>query len=415
MSDARYREVTECRICGSRELRTFLSLGATPLANAFVLPARATEPEPRFPLDVVRCGQCGLVQLGVVVAPEVMFGNYLYASSASAPLVAHFAELADELLARFAIPGALVVEIGSNDGVLLRALMARGADALGIEPAANIAKIANDAGLTTWSEFFTPDVARRVRRERGPARVVVGNNVLAHIDALPDIAQAVADLLDEEGTFVAEVPYLGDLIEHVEYDTIYHEHLSYFAIAPLARMFEVADMELFDVRHLPIHGGSIRIFAGRKGRHGLTRDLVQMRAAEERAGLGDPEMYRGFAERVRASRTALRELIAGERDRGARVAALGATAKGNTLLNYCQLGPAEIQYIGDSTPLKQGLLTPGTHIPIVAEAKLKDDHPDLILLLAWNYADSIVPRYRDYLEAGGRFIHPIPVARIIGA
>jgi novobiocin biosynthesis protein NovU/D-mycarose 3-C-methyltransferase len=239
--------------------------------------------------------------------------------------------------------------------------------------------------------------------------------VLAHIDDLRDVLRGLDALLADDGVFVAEVPYLGELIARVEYDTIYHEHLSYFAIAPLARLFEGADMELFDIHHVPIHGGSIRIFAGRRGKHAVTEELGRSRAAEEDAGLGDPGTYRRFAERVRASRTALRELIVAQRGRGARIAALGATAKGNTLLNYCQLGPAEVEYVGDSTPVKQGLLTPGMRIPVVAEAVLREDRPDFILLLAWNYADAIVPRYRDYLDAGGRFIHPIPLARIIGA
>ena len=406
---------TTCRICGAAGLLTFLDLGSQPLANAFVSPDRVREPEPTYELAVARCAACGEVQLTVVVSPDVLFAHYLYASSASAPLLSHFATYAADVAERFAPRGSLVVEVGSNDGVLLRPLLARGLVAVGVEPAANLANVANAAGLSTLNAFFSEAVARDLRGSRGAASAVIANNVLAHIDDVHDVLRGLDALLADDGVFVAEVPYLGDLLEHVEYDTIYHEHLSYFAIAPLTRLFEFADMELFDVRHLPIHGGSIRIFAGRKGRRAPTEDLVRMREAEKRAGLGDPETYRRFAERVRTSRTALRELIVAERGRGARVAALGATAKGNTLLNYCKLGPAEVEYIGDSTPLKQGLLTPGMHIPVVAEAKLKEDRPDLILLLAWNYADAVVPRYRDYLDAGGRFIHPIPVARIIGA
>jgi SAM-dependent methyltransferase len=402
-----------CRICGSPDLWTFLDLGKTPLANALIAPERLREPEPTYPLAAARCASCGEVQLTVVVRPDLLFAHYLYASSASAPLFPHFDAYAAEVAERFAPRGSLVVELGSNDGVLLRLLKNRGLVGMGIEPATNLADVANAAGLDTVNAFFSETVARSIRGSRGAAKVVIANNVLAHIDDLGDVLRALDALLSDDGVFVAEVPYVGDLIENVEYDTIYHEHLSYFAIAPLTRLFGLADMELFDVRHLPIHGGSIRIFAGRKGKHAQTGDLARLRAAEERALLGDPQTYRRFAERVRASRTALRELITAERGRGARVAGLGATAKGNTLLNYCKLGPAEVEYIGDSTPLKQGLLTPGMHIRVVAEAKLKDDHPELILLLAWNYADAIVPRYRDYVEAGGRFIHPIPLARVI--
>jgi SAM-dependent methyltransferase len=405
---------TSCRICGGTDLETFLDLGSTPLANALLTREREAEPERIYPLAAARCRTCGLVQLTVVVRPDVLFSDYRYASSASTPLLGHFDAYAADVAARLASAGSLVVEVGSNDGILLRALKSRGVIAVGVEPATSLAGEANAAGLTTINEFFSEAVARDIRASHGVAAVVIANNVLAHIDDLSEVLRALDALLADDGVFVAEVPYLGDLIGHVEYDTIYHEHLSYFAIAPLARLFELADMELFDVRRLPIHGGSIRIFAGRKGRHPRTADLAGMRGAEERAGLGDPATFRQFAERVRASRSALRDLILGERGRDARIAALGATAKGNTLLNYCQLGRTAVEYVADSTPRKQGLLTPGMHIPIVPEAKLKDDRPDFILLLAWNYADAIVPNYRDYLEAGGRFIHPIPLARIIG-
>jgi len=371
-------------------------------------------PEPRFPLELTRCGDCGLVQLSVVVRPDVLFRHYAYASSASAPMVDHFQDYAAEVTERFAGTGSLVVEIGSNDGVLLRPLVARGVHVLGIEPAENIASVANATGLRTWNDFFSSEVARRARSALGPAKVVLANNVLAHVDDLADLLSGIDALLDSDGVFIAEVPYLADLIEHVEYDTIYHEHLSYFALAPLARLFDRIGMELFDVHHLPIHGGSVRVFAGRKGKRAATEELDAMRRTEDRTGLGDPSTYRSFAERVDDSRVALRQLISAERASGRRIAGLGATAKGNTLLNFCDLRPEEIEYIGDSTPFKQGLLTPGTHIPVVPEARLKADRPERILLLAWNYAEAILPRYRDYLEAGGRFIHPIPRARIIG-
>ncbi len=403
-----------CRICGSVRLDPFLDLGSTPLANALVHPDRSATPEARFPLATARCLDCGQVQLTVVVAPEILFRDYRYASSASAPLLPHFDEYASELVVRFTPPGSLVVEIGSNDGVLLRPLSERGAVAIGVEPATDLAASANARGLRTVNEFFSADVARRLRSEHGPAKAVVANNVLAHIDDLGEVIRGLDALLDDDGVFAAEVPYLGDLLDHVEYDTIYHEHLSYFALAPLSRLFDSAGMRLFDVHRVPIHGGSLRIFAGRKGRYRSTVELERTRRDEERSGLGDAGTYRIFAERVAESRTALRDVIARAKTHGKHVAALGATAKGNTLLNYCGIGTDSIDYIGDTTSLKQGLLSPGMHIPIVPEGRLDQDHPDLILLLAWNYADAIVPRYRDYLKAGGRFIHPIPLARLIG-
>ena len=403
-----------CRICGGRDLDVILDLGSTPLANAFIAPERAADPEPHYPLAAALCLRCGQVQLTVVVDPGTMFRNYLYASSASAPSLPHFADYAHEIADRFAPQGSLVVEIGSNDGVLLRPLVERGINVLGIEPATMIAANANDSGLRTWNTFFSSEVARRAREAFGPAKAVRANNVLAHIDDLGDVLVGLDVLLDTDGVFVAEVPYLGDLIEGAEYDTIYHEHLSYFALAPLETLFRSIGLELFDVQHMPIHGGSVRLSVGRRGVHEKTADLGRMLAAEGRACLSDGATYRAFAARVRASRDALRRLIDRERSAGMRVAGLGATAKGSTLLNYCGLGPSVIEYIGDSTELKQGLLTPGMRIPVVAEERLKTDRPDRILLLAWNYADAIVPRYRDYLNAGGRFIHPIPLARLIG-
>ncbi len=410
-----FRRVERCRICGSPDLWTFLSLGETPLANSLVAPDRASEPEARFPLEVARCPDCGLVQLTVVVDPEVMFRHYLYLSSTSAPLLPHFDAYAAEVVERFAPAGSLVVEVGSNDGVLLRPLVARGARVLGIEPSTNVAAIANGAGLETWNEFFATDVARRVVAEKGRAKAVLANNVLAHIDDLGEVVRALDILLDADGVFVAEFPYLVDLMEHVEYDTIYHEHLSYLTVAPLQRLFATAGLEPFDVHHLELHGGSLRLFVGRAGAHPVTDELRRIVATERVSGALTVGSFERFSERVRESRDALRAMLASLRRDGRSVAALGATAKGNTLLNYCGIGPAEVAWIADSTRLKQGLLTPGMHIPVRPEGAIREDRPDYTLLLAWNYADAIVKRFADYLAAGGRFIHPIPRARVIEA
>jgi novobiocin biosynthesis protein NovU/D-mycarose 3-C-methyltransferase len=408
-----YRRLERCRICGSGDLTTFLDLGETPLANAFVAPDAADRPEDRFPLEVLRCSVCGLVQLSVVVRADILFAHYLYATSASAPMVDHFASLADELIRRFAPRGSLVVEVGSNDGVLLRPLRRGGAVVLGIEPAGNLAAQANAEGLETWTEYFATPIARRVAAERGRAKVVVANNALAQIDDLRDVIAALDALLDDDGVFVAEVPYLAHLLERVEYDTIYHEHLSYFALAPLETLFSQAGLELFDVRHLPTHGGSIRIYVGRRGAHAPTAEAAAARASERKALLGDAAAYAHFAERVAASRDALRTLLQDLVRAGHPVVGLGATAKSCTLLHYCEIGRDTIAFIGDSTPLKQGLLTPGTHIPVRPEAAAFDDGLDRVLLLAWNYADTIMRRHADFIARGGRFVHPIPLARLV--
>ncbi len=407
------RRVERCRICGGRNLDRFLDLGTTPLANVFVEPARAAEPELRFPLEVLRCERCGLVQLSVVVSPDLLFRHYLSATSASAPMVEHFTDLADEVVRRFAPPGSLVVEIGSNDGALLRPLRERGASVLGIEPARNLAALANAEGLETWEEFFGAPLAGRIVRDRGRAKVVLANNVLAHIDDLHDVVAALDLVLDADGVFIAEVPYVSDLFERVEYDTIYHEHLSYFAIAPLEALFDSVGLELFDVRRLTTHGGSLRIYLGRRGMHAGTPDLEAARAAERNAGLGASATYERFASRVAASRDALRRLIGELRAAHRGLAALGATAKSCTLLNYCGIGGESIAFVADSTPLKQGLLTPGTHIPVRPESALLEESPEYALMLAWNYADAIMRRHADYIARGGRFIHPIPLARLM--
>jgi len=413
MPSAPFSRRMACRICGSASLSVFLSLGETPLANSFVRPAARSVPELRVPLEVMRCERCGLAQLTVVVDPDLMFLDYAYATSASAPMRGHFDELAGELVARFAAAGSLVVEIGSNDGVLLRPLAARGARPLGVEPASNLAASANAEGLETWNAFFGPPVAERLRAERGPAKVVVGNNVLAHIDGLPGVAQSLDVLLEGDGVFVAEVPYLFDLLDHVEYDTVYHEHLSYFHVAPLGVLFAQVGMELFDVARVPTHGGSIRIYVGRVGRHVVTpalRDLV----AREHARLRDAEsVFATFAGRVEAQRTALRALLAELRSNGTRLAGYGATAKGNTMLNYCGIGADTLAFVADTTPYKQGLLTPGMHIPVRPESAVDEERIEVLLLLAWNYADAIVSRMTTYTARGGRFIHPIPLPRLI--
>jgi hypothetical protein len=393
----------------------FLDLGTTPLANAFIRPERLAESEARFPLQAMRCVSCGLAQLTVVVRPELMFSEYLYTSSASAPLRDHFSAYADEVMARFAGAGSLVVEIGSNDGLLLGLLASRGARVLGVEPAGNLATAANAAGRETWPGFFSAAIAHRAVLAKGRATAVLGNNVFAHIDDLIGTLTGVELLLDEDGVFIFEVPYLADLLEHVEYDTIYHEHLSYFHLAPLRVLFARAGMEVFDAQRLGIHGGSVRVYAARAGRHAATSRLATLLGDEDRAGLERASTFAAFADRVAASKEALRAMLGSLRAAGKRLAAIGATAKGNTLLNYCAVGPDTVGFIGDSTPLKQGLLTPGMHIPVVAEAEVTRRRPDYTLLLAWNYAGAIVRKHAAYTAAGGRFIHPIPLARIYEA
>lgn len=386
-----------------------------PLANALVRPNEASGPELTFPLDVLRCVSCGLVQLGQVVRPDVMFRSYPYSSSASAPLVAHFDGLAHDIRRWLSTPDALVVEIGSNDGVLLRPLQQSGLRVLGIEPADNLASAAKSSGLDTWNEFFGTDVAQRIVLDRGQASAVVGTNVLAHIDDLRAVLESLEILLEPRGVFVVEVPYLNDLIERVEYDTIYHEHLSYFSLAPLETLFGLAGMEVVDVQHLPVHGGSLRVVASRHGAHAQRPSVEAFRGFEQLKRLQDARTFQRFADDVQRSRHELVGLLSTSRQSGARIAAHGASAKGATLLNYCGIGPSTIEFIADTTRFKQGLLSPGSHIPIVPESAILEQRPDYTLLLAWNYAEDIVAKFDSYVRSGGRFIHPIPFARVLGS
>jgi novobiocin biosynthesis protein NovU/D-mycarose 3-C-methyltransferase len=406
------QRIESCRACGSQAIATFLSLGDLPLANAFRKPG-ATDAEARYPLELARCANCGLVQLTVIVRPDVLFLDYAYASSASRPMVAHFDDLAERIANELGAAGRLVVEIGSNDGILLAPLRRRGVKALGIEPAANLAAQANASANDTWSEFFDEAVAQRIVAERGRAAVVVGNNVLAHIADLPAVARALALLLDTDGVFLAEVPYLLDLIDRVEYDTIYHEHLSYFHLAPLDTLFARHGLELFHADRLAVHGGSLRIRVARQGSRARSEGLKALLAAEERAGLATIEPFMAFAGRVEDSRQALRALLGGLRAGRKRIVGYGATAKGNTLLNYCAIGTETLEFIADSTPYKQGLVTPGTHIPVVPESAVREQAPQYALLLAWNHAEAIIGANADFIASGGRFIHPVPMARIL--
>lgn len=400
-----------CRICESTALWCFLDLGSTPLANALVYPG-SDDREARYPLELLRCEECGLVQLSVVVRPEILFRDYAYSTSASFPMVEHFDGLAAEIFQRTTVANPFVLEVGSNDGTLLRAVARRGARVLGIEPATALARAATAGGVESLNLFFGSDVARDLLTDRGPADIMVANNVLAHIDDLPGVIEGVATLLSERGIFVAEFPYVLDTLERVEYDTVYHEHLSYLALAPLERALARHELTVFDIERISTHGGSLRIWVARAGARQTSAAVTGLADREQRAVSGRGPFER-FAREVANSRDALRAMMSGLRSEGARIAGYGATAKSTTLLTYCGLGADAIEFIADSTPAKQGRLTPGTRIPIVPEEAIVERRPDYALLLAWNYAERILERSTAYLRGGGRFIHPIPYARII--
>ena len=393
-----------------------LSLGTTPLANSYLLEEQLNDEEPSVPLEVYFCEDCGLVQLLHVVSAETLFRYYLYVPSASDTLQQHFGGLAADLadVARLE-QGDLVVEIASNDGLLLKQIRSLGYTTLGVEPASNIAaKAREEEGLDVIDEFFDFALAQRIREERGPASAIVGTNVLAHVDEVRDFLRGVEHLLADDGVVCIEAPHLLDLVEKCEFDTVYHEHLSYFSLQALITLYESVGLTIFKVRQVPIHGGSLRFFAAKTGTREPDDDSVQrVLQLEKEHGLDRLETYQAFAESVEGVRRDLRELVSSLKSDGKRIAGYGAAAKGMTMLSYCGLGTETLDYVIDRSPYKQGRYTPGSHLPILPPEKLITDPPDYLLILAWNFADEIMAQQDAYKQAGGRFILPVPTPRVV--
>lgn len=395
-------------------MRRFLSLGAMPLANAFLQSPEEFATEPRYPLDVYLCEGCSLVQLVDVIDPEVLFRHYLYQTGVSSTINGHNARLAELLTDRFRLTASdLVVEVASNDGSLLQCFRRLGVQTLGIEPATNLAAKAAQEGVPTVNAFFSRDTARQVRETHGPAQVLIANNVLAHVDEPRDFLQGCCELLQPDGRLSFEVPYLGDLVERLEYDTIYHEHLSYFSMTALAHLCQSAGLAIERIDRLPVHGGSLRVTAARAERLGGHQEEVWTLLRQEAdSGLTRLPCFERFAERVRGNRDRLVGLLRELRTKGT-VIGYGAPAKGNTLLNYCGIDAGLLPYVVDKNPLKVGLYTPGTHIPVQPVASLREQQPDYVLILPWNIADEVCEQEREYRRRGGRFIVPIPEPRFV--
>jgi len=401
--------VEKCRACLGKDLHPFLDLGETALANSYRLPDDTT-PEAKFPLRAMICRSCGLVQIDEEVPPEVLFKHYLYVSATSDLVHQHAAFLARHFAGELPLAkGDLVLEAASNDGTVLKAFQKYGVRAVGIEPAENIADQARIDGIDTFCEFFNEKTARTIYKEHGPAKLILARHVLAHVADLHGFVQGLEIVLDDDGVAVVECPHLLPFHDKLEYDTIYHEHLCYYSLTVLGKLFEQFGLELIDVKEVSIHGGSIVVSAQREGgprRPSLAVSVMKER--ERRAGLTDPNTWDLFAQRVVLNREALRREVEQIRSRGLRMAGYGAPAKGMTLLAYSGLGPTEIPYLVDKSPYKQGRLTPGHQIPIVGPERLARDKPDVVLLLAWNFAEEIFRQQADYLRRGGRFLLPLP-------
>ncbi len=406
-----------CRICKGSRLKRFLDLGVVALANSYLTKEDLGKPEYKERLDVYFCEDCGLVQLGEVVSPEKLYSNYLYFSSTSPTLMKHFSDYADEVAAMHSDKSnAFVVEIASNDGIFIKNLTRHGIRFLGVDPAANIAEKANKEGLPTLNDFFNSRSAKSIEAKYGKATAIVGNNVFAHVNDVHDLIEGVNTLLAQDGFLVLEFPYLAELLDKVEFDTIYHEHLSYFSLGPLVRLFAMHDMEIFNVKRTDIHGGSIRIFVQRKGGPRPVLPAVQrQQELEKKLGLGNFETYKGFADKVERLNENLVSMLKDLKKQGRKLAAYGAPAKGNTLLCFCGIDTRLIDFTVDKSEYKQGLYTPGTHIPILAPEALYSSKPDVVLILAWNFAPEIIKQQEKFLESGGKFIIPVPSPRIIAS
>jgi SAM-dependent methyltransferase len=409
------RRRDNCRLCARTDLRKVLSLTPIPLANAFVTHDEVGLTQPRFPLDLWLCASCGHAQLIDVVDAKVLFEHYVYVSGTSPSFVRHFEQYADHVVERFArsAPG-FIVEIGSNDGTLLKFFQRRGRRVLGVDPAREIGEATRREGIPTITAFFTPQLAEAIVAEHAHADVVCANNVLAHIDDLNSVIRGITRLLAPSGVLVFEVAYLADLVEKTLFDTIYHEHIDYHSVGPLISFLAQHGLQLIEVTRVDTHGGSIRCVAQRnRGPHAVGESVAKAVKLEQQLGLAEASTYRSFAEHIDKLGAELIALLRKLVAQGKRIAGFGAPAKATTLMYHLGITPEMIEFIVDDSRLKQGRFTPGMHIPVLPAQAIYERRPDYLLLLAWNFTGPIIEKHRSFRDAGGRFIVPLPKVEIL--
>ncbi len=409
-----YRKA-KCRYCNSYLPNPFLELGSMPLANSLITTEDLDKDEFQCPLSLTFCQQCTLVQLTHAVPADLMFKNYLYVSSTTKTFQEHFAKYAKAVRLKLANKNhPVAVDIGSNDGLLVSSYAKEGMDAIGIEPAKNLSDMANCKGIKTLNRYFDHECVKQILKEHGPAKVISGNNVFAHIDDIQNVVRNVYDLLDADGMFVIEFPYLVTMLDETLFDMIYHEHLSYLSITALNYIFEQFHMKIFDIDYVPSHGGSCRVFIQKnEGHYAIFPIVAEYCAKEKKRGIGSSETYEEFAKKVYQVKKDLLQFVTDSKNSGKIIAGYGAPAKASTIINFCKLQAEQISFIVDDNPLKQKHFVPGAKIPIVPSGHLESNLPDYLIIFAWNFAKEIITKIQPLKQKGVRFLIPLPKPALV--